>query len=44
MKKVLVNYAGWGEQWRLGALADDGRDLLFEYAPAALAANRKRLA
>ncbi len=37
MKKLFVNYAGWGEQWRLGALADDGRDLLFEYAPAALA-------
>ena len=37
MKKIVVNYAGWGEQWRLGTLADDGRELLFEYAPAALA-------
>ena len=33
MKKVLVNYAGWGEQWRLGALADDGRDRQWRLAP-----------
>ena len=37
MKRITVCYAGWGEQWRLGTLADDGRELLFEYAPAALA-------
>ena len=37
MKRITVCYAGWGEQWRLGTLADDGRELLFEYDPAALA-------
>ena len=37
MKKLRVVYAGWGEHWHLGTLADDGRNLLFEYSPAALA-------
>ena len=36
MRQVNVVYCGWGEQWPLGRLADDGRTLLFEYAPEAL--------
>ncbi len=36
MKKLDVYYAGWGEDWLLGTLADDGRTLLFEYSPTAL--------
>ncbi len=36
MKKLDVHYAGWGEDWLLGTLADDGQTLLFEYSPAAL--------
>ncbi len=36
MKKLSVFYDGWGEHWQLGTLADDGRQLLFEYSPAAL--------
>lgn len=37
MKKLAVHYCGWGEDWPLGMLADDGRALLFEYSPQALA-------
>ena len=37
MKKLVVHYSGWGEDWPLGQLADDGRHLLFEYSPEALA-------
>ncbi len=37
MKKLNVFYAGWGESWQLGTLADNGRDLLFEYSAQALA-------
>ena len=37
MKKVQVRYEGWGENWLLGTLADDGHHLLFEYSPQALA-------
>ena len=37
MKKVPVRYEGWGENWLLGTLADDGHHLLFEYSPQALA-------
>ena len=37
MKTLTVRYCGWGEQWPLGTLADNGRTLLFEYSPAALA-------
>jgi serine/threonine-protein kinase HipA len=37
MKKLSVWYEGWGEKWLLGTLADNRRELLFEYAPAALA-------
>lgn len=36
MKKVSVNYEGWGERWLLGTLADDGQHLLFEYSAEAL--------
>lgn len=36
MKKLLVHYRGWGERWWLGTLADDGRQLLFEYSPVAI--------
>ena len=37
MKTVHVHYQGWGENWPLGTLADDGQQLLFEYSPQALA-------
>lgn len=37
MKKLVVRYGGWGEDWPLGTLADDGTTLLFEYSPEALA-------
>ena len=37
MKQLSVYYCGWGEDWQLGRLADDGQTLLFEYAPEALA-------
>lgn len=37
MKRLAVHYCGWGENWPLGLLADDGATLLFEYAPEALA-------
>lgn len=37
MRQLNVEYCGWGERWPLGRLADDGRTLLFEYAPEALA-------
>lgn len=36
MKKLEVRYRGWGEDWLLGTLADDGVALLFEYSPEAL--------
>ncbi len=31
-----VYYEGWGEHWRLGRLADDAKQLLFEYSNEAL--------
>ena len=37
MKRLAVRYCGWGEDWPLGHLADDGATLLFEYTPEALA-------
>ena len=37
MKKLQVHYEGWGENWQLGTLADDGMHLLFEYSAQALA-------
>jgi serine/threonine-protein kinase HipA len=40
MKTTTVWYEGWGERWHLATLADDGRQLLFEYSPEAL---RRRL-
>lgn len=36
MKKIEVHYQGWGEDWLLGVLADNGRNILFEYSPEAL--------
>lgn len=36
MKKITVYYAGWGEHWPLGTLAESGNELLFEYSPEAL--------
>ena len=39
MRKLHVRYHGWGEDWLLGTLADDGAELLFEYSPEALAQN-----
>lgn len=36
MKKLKVIYAGWGEHWHLGTLADDGKTILFEYSAEAL--------
>jgi len=36
VKKLEVRYRGWGEDWLLGTLADDGVALLFEYSPEAL--------
>jgi serine/threonine-protein kinase HipA len=37
MRLLDVYYSGWGEDWRLAQLADDGRQLLFEYSSEALA-------
>ena len=37
MKKLDVYFCGWGQRWLLGTLADNGRDLLFEYSAQALA-------
>jgi len=37
VKKLAVHYCGWGEDWPLGILADDGAALLFEYSAEALA-------
>lgn len=36
MNKLSVFYNGWGERWQLGTLADNGKQLLFEYSPMAL--------
>ena len=36
MKTLRVLYCGWGERWHLGTLADNGRELLFEYTARAL--------
>jgi len=36
MQKILVRYVGWGENFELGILADNGVQLLFEYTPAAI--------
>jgi len=36
MKKLNVIYAGWGERFKLGTLAEDGSDIIFEYSEEAL--------
>ncbi|MGK5025261.1 hypothetical protein [Janthinobacterium sp. RB2R34] len=36
MKKLNVNFCGWGQHWQLGTLAHEGRALLFEYSEEAL--------
>ena len=36
MKKLDVYYCGWGEHWKLGQLADNKREILFEYSAEAL--------
>lgn len=36
MKKLNVIYAGWGERFTLGVLADNGRDIVFEYTGESL--------
>ena len=36
MKQLSVLFAGWGERFVLGNLADNGSQLLFEYTPEAL--------
>jgi serine/threonine-protein kinase HipA len=35
MKKLDVDFVGWGERWPLGALAETGHQILFEYSPEA---------
>jgi serine/threonine-protein kinase HipA len=37
VKRLTVHYVGWGEDWTLGRLADDGTEILFEYSAEALA-------
>jgi serine/threonine-protein kinase HipA len=37
MRRLAVHYRGWGEDWPLGLLADDGTTLLFEYSAESLA-------
>jgi serine/threonine-protein kinase HipA len=36
MKKLNVIYAGWGERWLLGTLADTSQGILFEYSAQAI--------
>jgi serine/threonine-protein kinase HipA len=36
MKRLRVIYEGWGENFDLGLLADDGQQLLFEYVQSAI--------
>lgn len=36
MKKIAVYYEGWCERWLLGNLADDGKQMLFEYSKEAI--------
>ncbi len=36
MKKLNVIYAGWGEHFHFGSLAEDGAEILFEYTAQAL--------
>jgi len=39
MNRVDVFFSGWGQHWRLGTLADNGRQLIFEYSAEALTRN-----
>ena len=36
MKRLFVHYCGWGEDWLLGELLDDGREVLFSWSAQAL--------
>lgn len=36
MKKLSVMYLGWGERFELGLLAEEGKNLLFEYSAVAI--------
>lgn len=36
MKELAVFYEGRGERWKLGTLAEDGTDVLFEYSQTAV--------
>lgn len=38
--KISVHYNGWGENWRLGDLVSNGRQILFEYSGEALRSNQ----
>jgi serine/threonine-protein kinase HipA len=40
--KLDVIYAGWGERWQLGTLAQSGQRLLFEYSAQAIEAAAHR--
>ncbi len=37
--KIDVYYNGWGENWRLGQLASNGRQTVFQYSPEAIQRN-----
>ncbi|MFE8645905.1 type II toxin-antitoxin system HipA family toxin [Sphingomonas sp. NCPPB 2930] len=39
MKRLVVHYGGWGDDYPLAHLAEDGSTLLFEYTPEAVAAS-----
>ena len=36
MKKIRINFQGYGQSWQVGTLAEAGRDLLFEYSEDAI--------
>ena len=36
MNKIDVLFCGWGQRWHLGTLADNGRQVIFEYSAEAL--------
>ena len=36
MKKLDVRFEGWGQSWMLGTLADNDRQIIFEYSAEAL--------
>lgn len=37
MKKIEIHFAGWGQNWPLGTIADNGTELLFEYSRECIA-------